>query len=432
MLTRRLIPALALAVSGALGSAAAVAADQTQPGAGNAAAESTAAASPLVQSTQRFLVEQAKSLADPVLRRETVDAIGNPRTCLRHRANLDTAAKDARIAALLAAGLLNPADAATFPGGLRAGVYPPVRDDGSACPKLPMKFEAAPGSGFGGHHSYPGGLPIHEANNDLADVDLAAQYRRVYGTTAAGVPRLGPASAEPGEDAAALLDQDLIVAAPLWHDWAKPLVFQWNADGTEFSELSIGGGGSTDNYGNPGDSRTGGHHILGIAEAMARGLSPAFVITQASAHSAPTLGNEYKVVNWLRAAAILAGIDPVARGYLAADAAGRLRLPPLRRIGDVALNSAGQTNLLTEYQLHNLSDADFTNSIPAVGTAQALLARLAPEFGYDPADAAVYNVRYRNPALSWLSAEHVLMVYGERGLDAVRAELQTLRRRGVL
>ena len=63
---------------------------------------------------------------------------------------------------------------------------------------------------------------------------------------------------------------------------------------------------------------------------MKRGLSPAFVITMACAHSAPTSGNEYKVVNWLRAGAIIAQIDPVAEGYLYKDSKGNLRLPPLR------------------------------------------------------------------------------------------------------
>jgi len=91
------------------------------------------------------------------------------------------------------------------------------------------------------------------------------------------------------------------VGAPLWHDWAKSIVFQWNSDGTEFIELNFGGTGTNDNFGAPGDSRTGAHHIITIAEEMSRGLSPVFVITMACAHSAPTSDNEYKVVNWLRA-----------------------------------------------------------------------------------------------------------------------------------
>lgn len=117
---------------------------------------------------------------------------------------------------------------------------------------------------------------------------------------------------------------------------------------------------------------------------MARGLSPAFVITQASAHSNPSLGNEYKVVNWIRAAAIIDDIDPVATGYLMLDAKGNPRLPALRSLGDIDLANQGQTNLLVEYELHNLSDADFTFSIPAVGEAQMLLKTLAPRYGYDP------------------------------------------------
>jgi len=42
--------------------------------------------------------------------------------------------------------------------------------------------------------------------------------------------------------------------------------FQWNAVGSEFTELNFGGTGTNDNNGAPGDSRTGGHHIMGVAE----------------------------------------------------------------------------------------------------------------------------------------------------------------------
>src|SRR5262249_57680746 len=103
-----------------------------------------------------------------------------------------------------------------------------------------------------------------------------------------------------GDDLA--MNQDLIIAAPIWHDGGKGMVFEWNADGTELQELNFGGNGANDNYGAKGDSRTAAHHILGLAESMKRDLAPELVITQASAHSAPTLGNEYKVVNWIRAA----------------------------------------------------------------------------------------------------------------------------------
>lgn len=426
----------------------AVAADQTQPGAGNAAAIKLAGESPLVQSAMRFLVAQAEQIHDRALRSATLDILKNPKTCAVHRRGLATPqAQDAVIRILTDQGLINAADAQAFPSGLRAAIFPPIFKADSHCPQLPQLLESAPGSAFGGHHSYPGGLPVHESNNDLSDVNLAQQYQSIYGNAGRnGLPQVDAGDDEDahahghrhgnhdngGRDDVLPIDDDVIVAAPIWHDWAKSIVFQWNADGSEFAEFNFGGNGTTDAWGAAGDSRTGGHHILSIAESMARGLSPLMVITQASAHSAPTSGNEYKVVNWLRAAAIIARIDPLKAGYLSTDATGKLRLPPLARLGDIDLNAAGQTNLRVEYTLHNLSDADFSFSGPAVASANVLLTQLAPEFGYDPADASTYNTRFRNPALSYLSGERLLVLYGGQGLDAVRRELRRLRQAGVI
>jgi hypothetical protein len=137
-------------------------------------------------------------------------------------------------------------------------------------------------------------------------------------------------------------------------------------------------------------------------------------------------------VNWLRAAAIMAQIDPIAAGHLTKDAAGNFRLSPLRKLGDIDLADLGQTNVLAEYTLHNFSDADFTYSGPAVTAAQTILQSLAPRYGYDPADAATYNNKFRNPALSFLTGEHILMLYSQKGLDGVQAELDRLRRAHVI
>src|SRR5262249_50890803 len=170
---------------------------------------------------------------------------------------------------------------------------------------------------------------------------------------------------------------------------------------------------------------------IGIAEAMSRGLSPAFVITQASAHSAPTSGNEFKVVNWLRAGAMIAQIDPVAKGYLVKDSQGHYRLPALRQLGQIDFLPTTQTNILVEYELHNLSDADFTFSGPAVTTDETVLAKLAPEFGFDPANAASYNLNYRNRVLSSLTAERLQIIYANQGIGGGRQQLQSLRKAGV-
>lgn len=424
-----------LAVAGLLCLAApGQAADQTAIGAGNEAAAAIAGRSPLVRSALARLKQSLMTIDDRSLRERTFDALFNPRTCIRHRIGLTPAKQQAILYRLHAEGLYADADARAFPGGAAAGVFPPVGAEASLCPHLPQAFGTAPGSSFGGHQSYPGGLAVHEGFNLSSALSFADNYQSAYGQPGPdGLPRMAllPAS---GTRAGGDLDisRDAIIAAPLWHDWAKSIVFQWNADGTEFAEFSFGGNGLNDNDGKAGDSRTGGHHILSLAEAIARDLPARFVITQASAHSAPTLGNEYKVVNWIRAASIIAMVDPVARGLLTRDASGRWHLPAVRATGGIDFNAAGQVNLRVEETIHTLSDADFVFSIPAVTEAQVILQKLAPRYGYDPADKAHYTSRYRNPALSFLSGERILILYTSRGLVAVQGELDRLRALGIL
>ena len=216
----------------------AFAADQTQVGAGNLRAQQIGNASPLVQSAVELLEQNARQIQDPELRAVTLDSFLNSNTCIRHRAHVTDAVKTEIINTLVAQGLVNPADAASITGGLKAGIFPPVNGDGSACPTMPLTFKATPGSNFGGHHSYPGGLAVHESFNDQSSTNFADTYRGEYGSlgehnlpVTRGARRVGDVR----------IDQDVILAAPIWHDWAKMMVFQWNADGTEFTELNFGG-----------------------------------------------------------------------------------------------------------------------------------------------------------------------------------------------
>src|SRR6266851_782370 len=413
--------------------------DQTVPGAGNATAIALSNKSPMVQSAKEFLLKNIKRIDDASVRAITLDAIANPTTCVAHRAGLKESDKNAILQNLITAGLVDVRDNSNFPGGLKAGVFPPLLDDGESCPKLPQTFFSAPGSFFGGHHSYPGGLPVHESFSDVSNLNLAKGYRKVYGHTGPqGLPVIGSDdnNANESEEMATtfLLSHDVTIAAPIWHDWAKSMVFQWNSDGSEFQELSFGGNGQTDNFGATGNSKTGAHHMISAAEAMKRGLPADLVIAQVSAHSHTIPDNEFKVVNWLHTAAIMAQIDPVAMGYLARDAQGRLRLPPVRHLGEVNLNAAlpSQTNLLAEYPLHALSDADSTLTEPAVTIDQVILRTLAPEFGFDPNQVAAYNNGFRNPVFSFLTAERILIIYGNSGLNGVRAELNNLRKGGII
>jgi hypothetical protein len=429
--SRRLAP-MALSLLALALAQAAHSADQAQAGAGNARAMQLAQGSPLVTSSMQMLRDRLPQLKSPALRRHLGEMLDAGKACVQHRAGLDAVGKARILDELASAGLVDKTEAANIDGGLMAGVFPPVGADGSECPRMPQAFYSAPGGATGGHHSEPGGLPVHEAFNDLSAIALARNYRTVYGTLGAnGLPvvmREGRAAPKAGRDAFEI-DSDIVIGAPIWHDWAKTIVFQWNADGTEFTELNFGGNGQTDNNGAAGNSKTGAHHILGIAEAMKRGLPPDFVISVASAHSVPTYGSEYKVVNWLRAAAIIAQIDPYAKGYLRRDGKGDPRMGAVRKLGDIDLNAAPATqpNTLVEYVLHNLSDADYVFTGPAAASVALVLAKLAPEYGYD-STAPDYLFKFRHTALTYLSAERLHIVYSNGGLEAVRAELNKLRR----
>ena len=137
---------LVVALRGAAALGAPVA-DERAPGAGNAAAAEVASASPLISSARKLISSRIAKINDRALAATVRDLTENPSACVRHRANQTVASKQAAVAALNAAGLYTLADAAGFPGGVFAGVFPPVLGAGSACPRSPQPFHAAPGSG---------------------------------------------------------------------------------------------------------------------------------------------------------------------------------------------------------------------------------------------------------------------------------------------
>jgi len=47
--------------------------------------------------------------------------------------------------------------------------------------RSPHPFIAGPGSGYGSHHAYPGGLITHTALNTMVALSLFEHYREVYG-----------------------------------------------------------------------------------------------------------------------------------------------------------------------------------------------------------------------------------------------------------
>ncbi len=369
------------------------------PGPGNAIAARIAHASPLVAQALRDMHLLMAQVGDPVLRRATADADENPATCIRHRAGLDARGERAIVDQLLAAHLLGGGSGNI--GDLIAGVFPPVLDAGSLCPHLPQPFYASPGGDNAGHHRWPGGLAVHTAFNAHMAIALAREYDHQTGLRS---------------------DHGAVIAAALWHDWAKMLVFQWQADGREFSEIPLGGQGIADDFGQVGDSRTGAHHILGVAEAMARGLSASQVLIQACAHGSPAGGRDWMLVNWLRTAAIIARVDPVRRGYLMTNAQGRLALP-LAQGAEV-----WRAECLINFQ----SDQNYVFAEAAAAVADRVLAQLAGRFGYDATDGPRYRNRYRNVVLSELGADHIQLQMQHGGMAAVTADLRRLHKAGVI
>jgi hypothetical protein len=89
-----------------------------------------------------FLVRQARSIKHPGLRVATLDLLQNRKFCVQSRAGVDDSKKATLLASLQAAGLINSANDVTFPGGLRTGAFPPVTDAATACPRMPMSFDA--------------------------------------------------------------------------------------------------------------------------------------------------------------------------------------------------------------------------------------------------------------------------------------------------
>jgi putative nucleotidyltransferase with HDIG domain len=283
--------------------------------AGNAHAAQIARNSHFIRTQYAGVLQLANSITDPQLRADVLDLIANP--VPKYARKYQTLAERMALRdALAAKGFVKPDDPVS-------GIFPPGTDGSGAV----QPFWSAPGSAYDSHHSYPGGLLVHELFNARMAEHFAKTYNLEYFNGQSQV------------------DRDLVIAAAFYHDIMKTVVFQYNADGSLLPELQIAG--------------TGGHHCLSGAEAIVRGHDARFVTVLLSAHAAPSLGDQVKVASWCRAAAIIAGVDPVEYGLL--DRAGNLAaLPPI------------------EAFVSNLSDHDYVLSVHAMQQVGPRVEALAP------------------------------------------------------
>ncbi|SDF29291.1 metal-dependent phosphohydrolase [Desulfovibrio legallii] len=314
-----------------------------------------AEASPLARKAWTFLRETAGGIQDAALRRQVLDILDNPAPTLAQNLDQKAAAKALREAGLLAADPDTP-------------LLPPVADPQRA----PQPFFSAPGSGWQSHHAYPGGLATHVAMNVRSTLGLLRDYPETFG--------FAP-------------DKDVALAAQLLHDLHKPWVFQWRKDGACRTEQPL--------------AATGEHHVLSVAESIVRKLPAPVVVAQACAHTHPgTAKDEALVVGWIKAAALLAGVDPVRADLLAP---GGKTLPLPRR---------------AEGFLVHLGDHDFVLSVPAAQWVTPALRNLAEEkYGLKGADldGLPFN-NFRNYVFAQVSAMRLYGALAAQGPAAV-AEL---------
>ncbi len=324
-----------------------------------------AKSSELVQSAWNYLLGEINSLHDAELKEKVLGLYSKTAPSFMERYQSLSSVK-AVYQKLFDAGLVDPKLTSVDK------LFPPLKDPDTN----PQPFFSAPGSGYGSHHSYPGGLVTHTAVNVEITKSILSTYSHIM-------------DYEHG--------YDIAVAGQLLHDLAKPWVFQWQKDGSSFPEYTIAG--------------TGAHHIFSVAEAIYRNLPSDEVVAQACAHDHPgSKADEDQVVNWIKAASILAGVEPVSYGLLSADAKA---LPtPHQQAG---------------YIVH-LGDHDWVLSVPAAQQSVAALKQVAAKvYGMSKQDLnSIKFNKFRNYIGAQYSFMHVHQTLSTKDPFTAASEIASL------
>ena len=161
----------------------------------------------------------------------------------------------------------------------------------------PQSYLTAPSSHNDFYNAHPGGLALTVAFNIRMADAYTQNYRQVY-----GVP----------------INRDVAVAGLLVHEYPKVWLYQWQKDGSWLEEPRT-----------VYDDTWHAHCIYVTAELMHRRFDSRIVMAMAAAHQLSALGASMDgrkvVTNWvglervahfIKAAAILANVDPVDYGLL--------------------------------------------------------------------------------------------------------------------
>src|SRR5574344_299093 len=209
-----------------------------------------AQSSDLVNKSWNYLLEQINEISEPTLRAKVLDLYKN--TTPTFMALYPNAAAVHEIYTRLVSENLLDTKLTK-----EDKLFPPLK----SLSGIPQPFFTAPGSGYGSHHAYPGGLVTHTAVNVEIIKAILDTYDDFMGYEYA---------------------KDITIAAELLHDLAKPWVFQWQKDGSSLPEYQIAG--------------TGAHHVFSIAEAIYRNLPADEIVAQACAHNHPGTSKDGKTL----------------------------------------------------------------------------------------------------------------------------------------
>jgi hypothetical protein len=241
-----------------------------------------ARASRLVSGAYNELLQTAASLEDPGYRRLMTECIVGPKITFLEQFPTD---QDRR---------------RLFDEMVQLGFFNPADDPDHVWPRghmNPQTYLTAPSSHNDFYNAHPGGLALTVAYNIRMADAYTQNYRQMYGVPA---------------------NRDLPAASLLVHEYPKVWLYQWKNDGSWLEEPRT-----------VYDDTWHAHCIYVTAELMHRRFDARIVMAMAAAHQLSFLeasmdgrkvvtqwrGLE-RVAHFIKAAAIMAQVDPVAYGLL--------------------------------------------------------------------------------------------------------------------
>ncbi|TAH26616.1 MAG: hypothetical protein EAZ07_03935 [Cytophagales bacterium] len=364
--------------------------------------------SPAIIKAKKLLYQQLRGVKNKEMRALMFDAIDNPNFQVQHRIGVDEN-KKAQLLDQLKEAQLIPKGSPISDQQIIEGIFPPLRNHNNQ-PVIPMPYIAAAGGTKGHHHNYPGGLVVHTATT----MAFAKAQGEIASRFYAHQPKF--------------IDTELTSIALFWHDWAKLFMYQYLSDGKLLEEYYFGGNGVSDDYGAGGYSIEMGHHILSLAEIMSRKFPIDIVLTLAAVHYEMTRENEYKMVNTIRAACIIAQCKPLERGYLYLDKNKQLRIPPVYDQflnNDAKYSSYNFMNQLPEYTYAHLADWDWAFNNSGIQHLDLLLMDIVKEIEEkEQVDEMKFHWRYKYPLYSYYTAEYLSMEYAKHGQVHLKSIIQ--------